>query len=544
MSLAGLLNTAWMLQCARQAAAFRRATREVAAAQATVLRDILQQNQDTEFGRAHGFLRLADVRAFQERVPLSRHEDYAEAIQRIAAGKQGVLTAERVRLLEPTSGTTGGEKWIPYTDSLRRQFQRAIAVWIFDLFRHRPAVRRGRAYWSISPALGPPRRTVGGIPIGFEDDAAYLGALEQFALRRLLVVPSTVSRLADMENWRYQTLRPLLAAGDLALISIWNPTFLSALLAPLEEWSERLCRDLRDGARWRHERRRAAFVASVLMSRSPFAEKLRRLWPWLALISCWADAAAADGLPELRELFPSVEIQPKGLLATEGCVTVPLVQQPAPALAIRSHFFEFQETDDADGRAHCRLAHELDRGGVYRVILTTGGGLYRYQLRDEVQVAGFLGQCPLLRFLGKADRVSDLVGEKLSEPHVHGLLQRVFAALGVTAHFALLAPVAGRPPRYRLYVQAAEIPPALAPALEEGLCENPYYRHAVHLGQLAPVEIAQLRDGASAWRIYERRCLARGQRVGAIKPAALDAWTGWDEEFHSLEAASSLVQRS
>ncbi len=96
-----------------------------------------------------------------------------------------VLTGERVLLLEPTSGTTGGEKLIPYTESLRRQFQHAVAVWIADLFRNRPAVRRGRAYWSISPALAPLYHTAGGVPVGFEDDAGYLGTLEQFALRAL-----------------------------------------------------------------------------------------------------------------------------------------------------------------------------------------------------------------------------------------------------------------------------------------------------------------------------------------------------------------------
>ncbi len=434
MSVAGLLNTAWMLKCSGEARAFRRSTRQVAVTQTALLRDMLRQNQDTQFGRAHGFHCIADARTYQQRVPLSRYEDFAPAIERIAAGQQRVLTAERVRLLEPTSGTTGGEKLIPYTDSLRRQFQRAIAVWIADLFRHRPPVRLGRAYWSISPALGPPRRTAGGIAIGFDDDAAYLGALEQFALERLLVVPSAVSRLADMESWRYRTLLHLLDAEDLSLVSIWNPTFLPALLAPLEEWVERLGRDL-------PERGRAAFVQKILASSLPLADKLRRLWPRLALISCWADAAASNALHELRELFPNVEIQPKGLLATEGCVTVPLVGQPAPALAVRSHFFEFQEVDGST----CRLAHQLETGGRYRVILTTGGGLYRYHLRDEVQVAGFLHQCPLLRFLGKADRVSDLVGEKLAESHVRSVCARVFAALGLAPRFALLAPVADRP---------------------------------------------------------------------------------------------------
>jgi hypothetical protein len=165
-------------------------------------------------------------------------------------------------------------------------------------------------------------------------------------------------------------------------------------------------------------------------------------------------------------------------------------------------------------------------------VLTTGGGLYRYQLRDEIEVVGFENRCPLLRFLGKADRVSDLVGEKLAEPHVRSVLDRVFAELGLAPSFAMVVPVLGSPSRYRLYVQGAAANELLIARLEAGLGENPYYRHAVEIGQLAAVEVETLpADGETGWRTYERRCLGRGQKAGNIKPAALDAWTGWPAEF-------------
>src|SRR5262249_47808944 len=137
---------------------------------------------------------------------------------------------------------------------------------------------------------------------------------------------------------------------------------------------------------------RARQLAEVWQSQASVAERWRATWPRLALISCWADAAAALLTPEVRALFPAVELQAKGLLATEGFVSFPLVDQPGAALAIRSHFFEFEEGDGA----RCQLAHELDRGGRYRVVLTTAGGLYRYRLEDEVEVVGFRQQCPLL----------------------------------------------------------------------------------------------------------------------------------------------------
>jgi hypothetical protein len=424
---------------------------------------------------------------------------------------------------------------VPYTDGLRRQFQRAVAAWVADLFRRRPAVRRGRAYWSISPALSRHGRTAGGVRVGFDDDAAYLAGPERLALSRLLVVPPHLSRLPDLEAFRYATLLALLAAGDLALVSVWNPTFLSALFDRLGEWQDRLAADLAAGA-VRCDRRRADHVRAVLRGPGPVCAKTAELWPGLALISCWADAAAARFVDEVRLLFPQVEVQPKGLLATEGCVSFPLAGRPAPVLALRSHFFEFEETA-APGRTP-RLAHQLEEGGRYRVILTTAGGLYRYQLRDEVEAAGFLGRCPLLRFVGKADRVSDLVGEKLSEAHVRTVLDRALA--GRSTRFVLLAPTQTRPPCYVLFLEGHGLDTeALADEVQAGLEENPHYRYAVALGQLGRLRVVILpADGPSAWGVYERVCLERGQKLGDIKPAVLDAWTGWADRFETAEPRS------
>ena len=546
MSAAWPLNTAWMISCSVEAGRFGWACRHAADAQARLLLQTVQANRHTEFGEAHSFDRIRSVRDYQERVPLALYDDFAPAVQRIADGVKNILTAEPVTLLEPTSGTTSGEKLIPYTAGLRRQFQRGVAAWIANLFWHRPALRDGRAYWSISPALGPVRRSPGGIPIGFSDDAAYLGTLEQFAVRRVLAVPGAVARISDLTAFRYATLRFLLAAGDLTLISVWNPTFLTALLRPLPEWFDRLCADIRDGSLLPPAPLDAPIAAALAPYLRPDPRRadelvstqgsLAAIWPRLRLVSCWTDAAAGQFVPDVARLLPGVEIQPKGLLATEGFVSLPLVGEHGAALALRSHFFEFLES--AGSRA--RLAHELEVGGRYRVVLTTAGGLYRYKLHDEIEVVGRRRQCPLLRFVGKADLASDLVGEKLAEPHVRSVVE----GLALSATFALLVPVTGAPPRYRLYVQGDGIAEVEAAArLQAGLEENPYYRHAVAMGQLSPAEVCVLDpQGESAWSVFERRKLALGQKCGAIKPAALDPWPGWPAEFAPSVTARGVLK--
>lgn len=559
-----LFNSAWMWQCRPEALRFARAAQDVERSQATVLQQILARNALAEFGRDHHFSRIRTAREYQDRVPVGSYETISHWIDRIAAGETGILTQEPVLMFEPTSGSSGPEKLIPYTRTLKRQFQRAICAWVYDAFTMRPTLRRGSSYWSLSPAFGGQRTTSGGLAIGFDDDSQYLSLPQRLASAQVLAVDPSVTRLASIENFRYATLLQLLQAPNLAVISIWSPTFLTTLLAKLDEWWPAICHDIRRGSVcWpapnavdsefdrivlrRRNPRRADYLTEIFGAAASSAEKLSRVWPTLGLISCWTDASAAQYLPELQTLFSNVEIQSKGLIATEGIVSIPRFGYSGTALAVRSHFFEFQEqclTAEENGKGGpIQLAHELEAGHTYRVILTTGGGLYRYQLGDLIEVLGFWRECPLIRFLGRSMASSDLVGEKLHEKHVREVLDGLFAAEAITPRFSLLVPVAGTPPRYVLYLQGPDINStrqlrdALAKRLQAGLDENPYYRHAVQLGQLAEARAIVLDPlGESAWQIFERVCVANGQKPGDIKPVALHPGTHWAKAFAGSEA--------
>jgi hypothetical protein len=273
-------------------------------------------------------------------------------------------------------------------------------------------------------------------------------------------------------------------------------------------------------------------LARLLSARPHRAAELRaldprepsRIWPRLRLVSCWGDAGAAFSLPELERALPGVEIQPKGLLATEAFVTIPLAGHWP--LAIRSHVFEFLPVGAPE---RPRFAWELEPGGVYSVVVTTGGGLYRYRLHDRVRVDTFLGRTPSLRFLGKEEHVSDLRGEKLDEAFVAGALERVFRRLALAARFALLAPAEGTA-GYALYVQpTSDLPRDLGRLVDEELSVNPQYRLCRELGQLAPLEVVAL--GGAPADVYLEHRRRQGQRLGGVKPLALSAEAGWSGRF-------------
>ncbi len=535
-------NSLWLLACLPEAHAFRQAQRDVAGTQHRLLLRLLHQNADTVIGRRYRFAHIRSIADYQARVPLSTYADYQEAIEHIGRGKPGVLTRDPVLLLEPTSGSTAATKYIPYTAALRAEFERAIAVWIADLFTHDPRLMAGAAYWSVSPVAYDNRYTVGGIPIGFEDDRAYLGRMQQWLAQAILAVPSTVRLIHDMDTLRYVTLLALLRRRDLALISVWNPTFLTLLVRNLSAWGLRLAIDIAEGtltpptplapqvkascARSHYpDAQRAGEVYAALCNSNNPALLHTQLWPHLRLISCWADAQAALCVPPLAQSFPQAQIQGKGLIATEGFVSIPLVGQSGAALAVRSHFFEFLPTDGGTAR----LAHELETGGRYAVVLTTAGGLYRYQLYDLVEVSGWQYTCPLLRFVGRSNGCVDWFGEKLHEQHVRAALAGLLTQYTITPDFVMLTCAEyGDQHAYTLLIEADSVPDhmlcQLARDLDAALATNYHYRYCRDLGQLAALRVRRVVDGHER---YLAATIARGQRAGDIKPPLLRQGAGW-----------------
>lgn len=304
--------------------------------QTRLLSQMLRANADSEFGRRHQFGKLATIEDFQSAVPLSRWDAYAQATERIAAGETGVLTTEPVRLLEPSSGSTAATKLIPYTRTLARQFQAGLQPWLADLYLSHPGLRRGRSYWSVTPAASQPTRQTA-IPIGFEDDAAYLGPIAARLLNQVFAVPRSVARATSMDEFRTRTGQALLAASDLALVSVWNPSFWTLLLDHLQAHPAEVLAGL-------PARRRVSCEGALR------AGDWQAIWPRLQLISCWADAQAAPAAATLASRHPGVHMQPKGLLATEAIISIPIVAAGGAVLAAGSHFFEFLDVTGTPAR--------------------------------------------------------------------------------------------------------------------------------------------------------------------------------------------------
>ena len=431
-----IANGLWLASAARDAALFRANLHRVAEVQQAM---------------------VGDIEAFRERWPIRKFEDGAFELH------------EPVERWMTTSGSSGAKKRIPYTRTLRHEFDRAIAPWIVSLFRSDPRAFAGEAYWSISPDA--------------ESDEEVLGPVQRRLVRAVQAVPSSVS--LTNENFREETLRHLTRCRTLSLISVWHPSFLDLLAGDLDTV---------------------------------------KTWPRLRVISCWADANAAAPAAALAKKFPHAKIQPKGLLSTEGFVTIPY--EGANVLAYRSHFYEFRNGDDV------RLAHELEVGKRYDAILTTGGGLRRYDTEDIVEVIGYREQAPILKFIGRANHVSDHFGEKLNEIFVR---EKLATALRDVPHaFAMLACDRDA---YVLYLDSdADVDVA---SLDASLRDSHHYDLARRLGQLGPLRLMRVHNGAATYL----RVRSATQTLGDIKIPALDREQGWGERFREGCAHHAALPR-
>lgn len=498
---------------------FQHAAHDPSKAQRQLLRSYLEKNQGTAFGRQHGFSGLFDLRQFRERVPVVSYDGLAPWVDRIAKGEPAVLTVEPVKVLERTSGGYGRDKLIPYTETLLAEFSAATNPWIFDLYRQRPRLMGTTSYWSISPATRKREISEGGLAIGFDDDTEYFSGFQRIVLNRLMAVPGSVARITDFETWRRVTLNHLLADGDLGLISVWNPSFLTLLM-------EALAADLPAYLAGLPAARKATLEARLARAGALTGEVL---WPKLGLISCWTDGVARQFLGDLRHWFPKTEIQGKGLLATEGVVSFPLTGYSGAVAAATSHFMEFKDLETPT--ATPLLVHQLREGGNYSPIITTGGGFYRYALGDALRCVGHYRRVPLFKFEGRVDKTSDICGEKIGIRMVDLAMEKARRTSGLSYRFAMLAPRMGKPPQYVLYLETDDqqrVVENFCSILEEELSQSQHYRYCRTLGQLAPIAVKRVSQGQ---QIYLDALVALGVRRGDIKPTNLDGRTFWDAHF-------------
>jgi hypothetical protein len=412
---------------------FIKSSNEVESQQNAKLLQIIEKNKNSLIGKYLKFKDCTDISGFQKIVPLSQYEDYPKWFKEIQNCDDKILTENKILQFHLTSGTSSSSKYIPFTKELRTEFFAGLAPWLYNLSITFPSINKGSQYWIVSPSSDFRRnqkKQIGNISVGFDEDLSYFPTSVRILEYCRACLQNRQVPKSNVNEYFYNQALFILAKSDLTLISIWNPSFLILILEEIVRSKVQLINDLRQFSKVSLTKSNKLHLESVLSNLRNVSSDIKKtdwqlFWPQLQVISCWGSGWAKNTFHLLKNLFPNVFIQPKGLLATEGIITFPLqfsqiqtkfdiMQTPLQVLSINSHFFEFIDPDSQQ----IYLAHELKSGRNYEIVITTSGGLYRYKLGDLVKCTGHFNQCPVIEFISKIDLVSDLCGEKLHAEHV------------------------------------------------------------------------------------------------------------------------------
>lgn len=430
------------------------------------------------------------------RLPLQSYEQLEERVQASIDG-QCHLTQDPPFAYEPTSGSSGRRKLIPYTQRLRRSFSEMFLCWVYDLLAYGPPIEGGRMYFSVSPQFHAPENT----QLGLEDDSDYLSGLSSWLFSQFSLVPAQVKTLKDPDDFFMLVAAYLLSSQDLEAISVWSPSFLLAILDFVATHQSELLDALKAG---RIERQQRVFSLGKATAAQLRALKQPSLdWPvllpGLKLISCWGSGNAAIGYRRLQTLFPGVMIQAKGLLATEAPISFPSEKYGLQLPMLSEVFFEF-----LNDQGQILLLDQIEQGQEYELIISQLGGLLRYRLGDRIKVCSQAQQTPCFEFIGRGQAASDLVGEKLAESFVASQAQSHYPE-----RYLCLIPQLN-PAAYLLFAdQQIE-----AQDFESLLLQASHYHNARQLRQLGPLQSQVCPDLAQRLKAY---FVNQGMQLGDIK---------------------------
>jgi hypothetical protein len=467
-----IINKIWLVHQRKHYKQFQRNLSNCKDVQENILMDYLRENSSSDFGKFYEFNKIKNYSDYSQAIPII--EDFSE-IQRfiddISIGKNNVLFSGAPLFFESTSGSSSSSKLIPYNNALKSEFNTAISVWMWNLNQLDPKIFSGKSYWSLSPPLKEKTTTISGIPIGVDDDSDYLDPLSSLLLKKIFALPRHINKITNPNEFYLQTWKHLINCQNLSFISIWSPQFLI-----------RLFQFMIDNFHEISKISNLSFAKKDTIKGAIYDNKfnLKLLFPNLRLISCWTHAQSKLWLNQLNEIAGQIPIQGKGLLSTEGVVSIPFgINQHI--LSFTSHFYEFKDQQNA-----IYTADQLDVGNSYEVILTTGAGLYRYNTHDLVKCTGFYQSVPCLEFLGRSGNVSDLVGEKLSENNLIEIFFNAYKRYQWIDGLFIFPQKINNSIEYVLIIQGFNVEKSkiICEFVEEQLLKNPYYSQALKAGQL------------------------------------------------------------
>ena len=452
--------------------------------QELVLKDILRKASDTVIGRENDFEDIGSARDYADRFPVTEYEYYKGYIDRMAEGEEDVLFPGRTEFFHVTSGSTGESKLIP--ESVNEKKARTLAL--RSRYMHmllRSSVKNFRRIFAFyyRPVEGV---TEGGIPFGQASGRTVkLGRAYRLRMKFMAYTSALYDEMDD-EAVDYTMMRLSIAHRDVGLMIGNNARRIVRYAELAENAAEDIIKDIRSGTnKYVLPEKIKRIERKTLRPDPERADELEKLlrdghfspryyWKNMTLVSCWLGGSVGVYARDVRRLVSEkAKFFDIGYGASEAKINIPLnFDDPAGPLSIFTCFFEFEPAEGGKPL----LAHELEDGKTYGILLTTYAGLYRYRIRDNVRVDGFTGNTPNIVFVSKDEDVANMIMEKIHGDLLISAVREIVTECGYGFSTCQVYTDTANT-RYIIYIEMDGIPSdmdAFAATVNEGLVSRIY----------------------------------------------------------------------
>lgn len=364
--------------------------------QYSTLRNLLERCRYTAFGRRYGLHRVHNAEQFAERVGRFDYSSYQEYITRMRRGESNVACEGRVGMFAISSGSTSARsKYIPLTrEMMRRNHLQGMAD-VVTMYLHENL--SSRLFEGRTLTMGGSCRVEDGALVG--DLSALTMAFTGGWLSTVRAPNRKAALIEDFDTKCEAIWRECEKQRIVALAGV--PSWTMALLRRVLEWSGKS--SIADV--WHHIELFMHGGVSFKPYREAFAQIMGRKMNYLESYN------ASEGFVAIADRCGSEDML---LMPHYGC------------------YYEFARGENVVPLEGVR------RGVDYALLMTTVGGLWRYELGDVVR---FTSIDPYrLRIVGRVRQYINAFGEELMEGNAEEALLKACVMTGAVVEEYSVAP--------------------------------------------------------------------------------------------------------
>lgn len=445
---------------------FYRAYKDPVASQLHVMKTLVEEAENTAFGKDHDFSKINSHADFTANVPLRDYEALKGYIQRVKEGEENVLWPGLPLYFCKTSGTTSGTKYIPLTrESLPNHIgsaRTALFAYIAETGKS-DFVDGKMIFLQGSPVM---EKLPSGIPFGRLSGIVANHVPAYLQKNRM---PSFATNCIDDWETKVNAIAEETSRENMTLISgipSWVQMYFEILLKKLNRTN----------------------VREVFPNFKLFVFGGVNFEPYRARFE-----------ELIGDRIDSIELYP----ASEGFIAFQDSQRDNGLLlnVDSGIFFEFVRAEEM-GQANPRRYHlgEVELGVNYALILSNNAGLWGYSIGDTVKFVSL--DPPKIRVTGRIKHFTSAFGEHVIAEEVEQAMAEAVAKFGLKVnefHVApQVAPASGLP-YHEWLVEWEQVPTNLeeiALFIDQRMTElNVYYKDLIAGNVLRTLVITSVRRG-------------------------------------------------